>query len=110
MLLPQYWLRLIFPFYDRTEMTIDYYDRKIFDRASFADLKKAGGPLIQINSTDISVSSRFTFIQPQFDLICSDLSPLEVARAVTASSAVPVAFAPIVLENFAGSCGYEKPA
>ncbi len=110
MLLPQNWLRLFFPFFDRTELTIDYYDRQIFDGARFADLEQAGGPLIQINSTDISVGSRFTFIQPQFDLICSDLSEIKIARAVTASSAVPVVFPSIALRNYAGSCGYEKPA
>jgi len=110
MLWPQNFLRLIFPFYNRTEMTIDYYDRKIFDGARFADLEQAGGPFIQINSTDISVGSRFTFFQPQFDLICSDLSKIKIARAVTASSAVPVVFPSIALRNYAGSCGYEKPA
>ena len=110
MLLPQNWLRLIFPFFDRTELAIEYYDQKIFDRARFADLKKAGGPLIQINATDISVGSRFTFMQPQFDLICSDLSELKIARAVTASSAVPIVFPPIALRNYAGRCGYQKPA
>jgi len=110
MLLPHNWIRLILPFYDRSELAITYYDQKIFDGARFSDLAAAGGPYIQINSTDLTAGARFPFVQPQFDLICSDLSPLEVARAVTASSAVPVAFAPIVLKNFAGSCGYEKPA
>jgi NTE family protein len=109
MLLPHNWIRLIFPFYDRSELTIRYYDEKIFDRARFSDLTAAGGPLIQINATDISAGSRFTFVQPQFDLICSDLSQLEIARAVTASSAVPVVFTPIVLKSYAGSCGYQRP-
>jgi NTE family protein len=106
---PQNFVRLILPFFDRTELAIDYYDEKIFDGARFEDLTKAGGPLVQINATDISGGSRFTFIQPQFDLICSDLSRLEVARAVTASSAVPVAFPTVVLKNHAGQCGYQKP-
>ena len=109
MLWPQNFVRLILPFFDRTELTIDYYDEKIFDGARFEDLAKAGGPLIQINATNISAGSRFTFVQPQFDLICSDLSGLEVARAVTASSAVPLAFPTIVLKNHAGRCGYQKP-
>jgi NTE family protein len=55
------------------------------------------------------VGNRFVFSQEQFDLICSDLSQLEVARAVAASSAVPVAFSPIVLKNYAGTCGFERP-
>ena len=44
------------------------------------------------------------FSQELFDLICSDLGSYPVARAVTASSAVPVAFPTIVLENHADHC------
>jgi NTE family protein len=109
MFLPQNLLRLLFPFFDRSQLATDYYDRKIFDGARFADLAEAGGPWIQINSTDISLGAPFTFVQPRFDLICSDLSEMKVAQAVTASSAVPVVFPPIVLKNRAGSCGYEPP-
>jgi NTE family protein len=109
MLLPHNFVRLLFPFFDRTQLAIGYYDKKIFDGARFADMAEAGGPWIQINSTDLSVGAPFTFVQPQFDLICSDLSEVKVAQAVTASSAVPVVFPPIVLKNRAGSCGYEYP-
>ena len=51
----------------------------------------------------------FTFIQNHFDLICSDLSQVRVAEAVTASSAVPVVFPALVFENFAGECDYDEP-
>jgi NTE family protein len=47
---------------------------------------------------------RFTFSQDLFDFLCSDLSNIKVARAVTASSAVPVAFPTIVFENHAHEC------
>ena len=43
-----------------------------------------------------------------FNLLCSDLLQVNVARAVTASSAVPVVFAPIVFENYS-NCAYEIP-
>jgi NTE family protein len=76
---------------------------------AYGVLAERDSPYVQINATDLSVGARFTFNQPQFDLICSDLSQLDVARAVTASSAVPVAFPAIVLKNRAGSCGYERP-
>ena len=107
---PQNFFRLIFSFFDRTALTVQYYDEKIFDGARFSDLTEAGGPLIQINATDLSAGSQFAFVQPQFDLLCSDLSSLKVALAVTASSAVPVVFPTIMLRNHAGSCGFEKPA
>jgi len=109
MLNPKNLFRLTFPFFDRTSLAIDYYEDKIFDRLLFSDLEVAGGPLIQINSTDLSAGSQFTFQQAQFDLLCSDLSALSIARAVTASSAVPIVFPAITIENRAGSCGYQKP-
>ncbi|MGI9431996.1 MAG: patatin-like phospholipase family protein, partial [Myxococcota bacterium] len=109
LLWPHNWIRLLLPFYDRTELAIDYYDAKIFDDAKFSDLIEANGPMIQINSTDISIGAPFSFTQPDFDSICSDLSELNVSRAVTASSAVPIVFPTIVLANYAGTCGYEEP-
>ena len=48
------------------------------------------------------------FLQDNFDFLCSDLSTFKIARAVTASSAVPVVFDPIVLDNYDG-CGIVKP-
>ena len=65
---------------------------------------------MQINATDLAGGNHFTFFQPQFDLICSDLSSLEVARAVAASSAVPGLLTPITLRNYAGQCDFEPPA
>jgi NTE family protein len=106
---PKNLFRLMFPYFDRTSLAIDYYNEKIFDGMHFSDLEAAGGPMIEINSTDLSAGSRFTFTQSQFDLLCSDLSSLDVARAVTASSAVPVVFPAITLENRAGTCGFQKP-
>jgi NTE family protein len=90
-------------------MASDIYDKEVFDGATFADLETKGGPLLNINATDIDVGAVFTFLQPSFDMICSDLSQMRVATAVTASSAVPGAFAPLVLKNYAGSCGQAEP-
>jgi NTE family protein len=104
---PVNWFRLIFTPANRTDLAVRFYDENIFDGTTFADLDEAGGPLLQINSTDLAIGSRFTFGQQQFDLMCSDLSSFPVARAVAASSAVPVVFDTISLENYAGSCGYE---
>jgi NTE family protein len=107
---PLHWPALLVTFLDRTELAIRYYDQQIFDNATFADLQAAKGPMLQMNATDLAAGHHFTFFQPQFDLLCSDLSKLHVARAAAASSAVPVAFSAIVLENYAGTCGMEPPA
>ena len=109
LLRPKNWFRMMRTFFSRTELAIEYYDQKIFDEATFADLGAASGPLIQINATDLSVGNRFTFVQRQFDMICSDLSTLKLARAVAASSAVPVVFPALTLKNYAGTCGYARP-
>ena len=92
----------------RTEVAIDYYDKHIFRGKTFADFQKSGGPFILINSSDLNSRSQFIFVQGQFDFLCSDLSQFKVARAVAASSAVPILFPPILLERH-GNCHYEKP-
>ena len=101
---PGYWVNSTFSGFDRTEMAIDFYDRTIFKGATFADIEANGTPFIDINATDLTTGMRFTFSQELFDFICSDLSTFKIARAVTASSAVPVAFPPVVLENHADQC------
>ncbi|WP_291989194.1 patatin-like phospholipase family protein [Candidatus Accumulibacter sp. ACC007] len=86
----------------RTEMAANYYDGNVFKGATFADLQSRDGPLIVINATDLGRGVRFSFLQDYFDLLCSDLSSFPIASAVTASSAVPVLFHPLVLENRQG--------
>lgn len=94
---------------NRTEMAVAYYQQTLFGQATFADLLRKDAPLIIINSSDLSSGARFTFVQEYFDLLCSDLTSFPVARAVTASSAVPVVFDPVVVQNF-GGCARGVPA
>ncbi len=86
----------------RTEMAVNFYEDNVFKGATFADLYKKDGPLIVINATDLGGGIRFSFLQEYFDLICSNLSTYPIARAVTASSAVPVLFNPVVVKNHSG--------
>ncbi len=62
-----------------------------------------------IGATDLTLGERFVFDQDQFDLLCADLGPLQVARAVAASAALPPFFSPITLWNYAGQCGFQPP-
>jgi NTE family protein len=101
---PRSWLRLLSP--DRSDIAARYYHANIFQRASFGDMRD-DAPVILINATDLATGSGFRFTQPQFDMICSDLEPYPVARAVAASSAVPVVFSTVKLENFAGTCSFD---
>jgi NTE family protein len=86
----------------RTEMAMEHYQETVFGDATFADMRKQGGPMILINASDLSSGSRITFVQDFFNLLCSDIESFPVAKAVAASSAVPVLFAPVVMENYEG--------
>lgn len=97
-----------FSSHGRTEMAVSYYQQSLFGDATFGDLAKRDAPLILINSSDLSTGGRFSFVQEYFDLLCSDLGSFPLARAVTASSAVPVLFGPVVAENYSG-CASAMP-
>lgn len=91
------------PRYSRTDKAAELVD-ELFYNKTFADLKERGKPLIVLNAHDTSFASRFEFTQEQFDLICSDLAPFPVGRAVMASSALHGAFRSLRLVNYKGSC------
>ncbi len=101
---PIYWVKSATSGFNRTEMAIDHYDQHIFRGATFSDIEENGPPFIEINATDLTTGMRFTFNQERFDLICSSLSEFSVARAVAASSAVPIVFPTIPLKNYADRC------
>jgi len=86
----------------RTERAIDYYNEILFHDATFSDMIQPHRPMIVINASDLAYGVRFSFIQDYFNLLCSDLRSFPVARAVAASSAVPVVFNPVIIENFEG--------
>ncbi|VGO22501.1 patatin-like phospholipase family protein [Pontiella sulfatireligans] len=94
----------------RTEEAVKYYQKHIFHGATFADLKAKDGPLVVINASDLGNGVRFSFVQEYFDLFNSDIGSFPVARAVAASSCVPVLFDPIVVENYKGEKTKKTPA
>lgn len=107
---PTNWPRIASPYYTRADMATELYDETIFNHATFADLNRADGPFVIINATEMTLGTRFQFTQNYADIICTDLSELPVARAVAASSAVPLLFSPITIVNRAGECGWQEPA
>jgi len=109
MLNPGHWLRLASSTFSRGDLAVEYFDRTIFNGLRFADMRQER-PLILLNATDMGIGSQFSFVQSNFDLICSDLSPFPVSRAVTASLSFTPAFTPITLKNYNdGRCGYTTP-
>ena len=85
-------------------------DRDVFRGATFADLYRRGKPDVWINATDLYNRTPFPFIPPVFGGLCSDLSALRVSEAVAASMAVPLAFAPVVLQTYPERCAPELPS
>ncbi|MCK9540238.1 patatin-like phospholipase family protein [Dokdonella sp.] len=102
--------RTISPTFGRSDLVAEYLDKLLFHGATFEDLQRQGRPFVLLNASDMSLGTRFEFSQDQFDLLCSDLASFPLARAVAASSAVPVVFSPLTLRNYAGSCGFREPA
>lgn len=84
----------------RTEIAIQIYNNTLFKNATFEDFNQPNRPLILINASDLGNGVRFSFVQEYFTLICSDINHYPIARAVAASAAVPVAFNPVIIQNF----------
>lgn len=93
----------------RTERSAEYYNKILFHDATFADMMQPGRPMIVINASDLAYGVRFSFIQDYFSLLCSDIRDFPVASAVTASSAVPIVFNPVVVENYSGCPEFQGP-
>ncbi len=92
--------------FSRGDLLAEYLDRELFHGTTYADLARGDKrPFVVINAADLSTGARFPFTQGQFDLLCSDLGSVPVARAVAASAALPPYFSAITLWNYAGTCG-----
>jgi NTE family protein len=106
---PLNWPLLASARFDRSDLAQDYYDEILFKGSTLGDMIRKEGPLISILATDAVEGISFTFLPTQFNMICSDYDRFPVSRAVTASSAIPGPFSPIVLKNYAGQCDYKLP-
>lgn len=94
----------------RAETASKLYDDILFHGATFADLDRGDGPWIVVSATDITNGARMPFHQGAFDVLCSNLDAVPLSRAATASSAVPLAFSPITLNNYGGTCKFSLPS
>ena len=92
----------------RSELAANMYDEILFNGARFKDLKR-DGPRILVSATDLAEGTRLIFNTENFDVLCTDLSGVRLARAAAASSAVPVVLSSITIDNYGGTCGYQSP-
>jgi NTE family protein len=93
---------------DRSNLN-DWLERDVFQGATFADLFRRQRPVVWINSSNAQYRLAFPFHERAFDAICSDLASFPVSEAVAASMAVPLFFAPVVLEKFPEACRKPLP-
>jgi NTE family protein len=101
-LLPWNWDWLVNPLVGTNDRMTEVYDRLMFHGATFADLARRGRPQVSINATDINFGRPFGFLPETFDVICSDLASVPIARAVAASNGLPVLFGPVTLRSYRG--------
>jgi len=86
------------------DMVANWLGDNVFDNATFADMSKGELPYVILNASDLNTGITFSFIQQQFDFLCSNINGYPVADAVMASSAVPVVFGPMALKNWPDGC------
>lgn len=86
-----------------------WLDDNLFEGATFGQFRGTGRPRVWINASDIYNRTPFVFGATAFSAMCSDIDKYPLAEAVAASAAVPVAFAPIVIQTFPGKCNDPLP-
>jgi NTE family protein len=103
---PLHWPELLSPYYGRSDLAAEYYDKILFHGATFGDLGPNGGtPRLILNATDMANGEQFPFVSEHFDLIASDLRSYRISRAIAAASAFPLLLSPITLRNYRGDPG-----
>jgi NTE family protein len=86
-----------------------WLDQNLYNGATFADFRKAPGPRIWINASDIYNRTPFIYGEASFISLCSDLASYPIADAVAASAAVPIVFTPMVIKTYPKQCNDPPP-
>ncbi|NQV80989.1 MAG: patatin-like phospholipase family protein [Alphaproteobacteria bacterium] len=95
--------RLPTPSYSRIDWLISAFRKRLFTNGeTFEALLTPGTrrPFLIVNAGDMTAETVFPFTQDRFDLICSDLAQMEIAQAVAASAAFPLALTAVTLANY----------
>ena len=82
----------------------DWLEGQVFKGATLGDMVRRGRPIVWVNATNAAHRLAFPFHERAFDAICSDFASFPISEAVSASMAVPVLFAPVVVQKFPEAC------
>lgn len=86
-----------------------WLNQNLFNGATFGDVHRRQRPVLWVNASDVYNRNPFIFDRETFATLCSNIDKYPLADAVAASAAVPLAFAPVVIQNHAKTCKYELP-
>ncbi|GAM97973.1 lipoprotein [alpha proteobacterium U9-1i] len=99
---PRNWLGAARGAVNDQRLLADWLDAEVFSGARMAAL--AQGPVLSLNAADLFNGVPFAFTPATFDALCSNLAEVRVGDAVAASMAVPVVFAPVLIEPRRQAC------
>jgi NTE family protein len=86
-----------------------WLDENLFEGATYKSLLHERRPLVWINASDIYDRTPFVFGRVIFGALCSNLADYPISMAVAASAAVPIVFAPVVIQGYPGGCSLPLP-
>jgi NTE family protein len=107
-LMPASWGKLLRDDVSRSDLEVGYFDKELFRGANVYDVMTRS-PRVIITATDLVRAKPFSFTREQLNGVCVDPKSVPLARAVFASAATPIYFAPLVMQTFAGRCNYQPP-
>jgi NTE family protein len=110
LLCPWNGIRLMSPWFERSDLAAELYDETIYGGKTYADLQGRGRPFVVLGATNLSLGERFEFTQDDFDLLGSALRDVPVGRAVAASSAFPFLLTPVTVVNHGARPDVALPA
>jgi NTE family protein len=98
--------RLTSPRFGRTDLLERRLNESVFKGIRYKDISSPPRrPFVIISASEMHTGTRFDFTQDRFDELCSDLGSLPLARAVAASSSVPILLSPITFWDYGPECG-----
>ena len=86
-----------------------WLDDNLYEGATFKTPSVSAAALYLDQCSDIYDRTPFVFGPVLFGALCSDLSNYPISVAVAASAAVPVVFAPVVIQGYPGGCPVPLP-
>ena len=101
---PKHAYSLVHPELNRGDLAAQWIGKNLFENKTFRDMSRGRLPFVIVNASDLNTGLTFSFIQQQFDFLCSNILDYPVASAVVASSAIPIVMGPITVRNYQQNC------